>query len=95
MFCIRRKRKHLQTGLREGSRSYGAIACYTVPSSVLILSAEFLQVQMLTGTKIGIREIPDDPDNRSLNIAAGLVSIVCCLQDALAWVVFRVPGATY
>eukprot|EP00913_Durusdinium_trenchii_P001306 g1204.t1 len=27
------------------------------------------EVQMLTGTKIGIREIPDDPDNRSLNIA--------------------------
>ena len=27
------------------------------------------KVQMLTGTKIGIREIPDDPDNRSLNIA--------------------------
>lgn len=30
------------------------------------------EVQMLTGTKIGIREIPDDPDNRSLNIAGPL-----------------------
>ncbi|CAE7814162.1 unnamed protein product [Symbiodinium sp. KB8] len=30
------------------------------------------EVQMLTGTKIGIREIPDDPDNRSLNIATRL-----------------------
>eukprot|EP00435_Cladocopium_sp_Y103_P010236 s4942_g2.t1 len=30
------------------------------------------EVQMLTGTKIGIREIPDDPDNRSLNIAPRL-----------------------
>lgn len=26
---------------------------------------------MLTGTKIGIREIPDDPENRSLNIVRG------------------------
>mmetsp|Transcript_16144 Transcript_16144/g.47061 ORF Transcript_16144/g.47061 Transcript_16144/m.47061 type:complete len:347 (-) Transcript_16144:86-1126(-) len=30
------------------------------------------EVQMITGTKIGIREIPDDPDNRSLNIAGPL-----------------------
>ncbi|CAE8582291.1 unnamed protein product [Polarella glacialis] len=30
------------------------------------------EVQMMTGTKIGIREIPDDPDNRSLNIAGPL-----------------------
>lgn len=32
------------------------------------------EVQMLTGTKIGIREIPDDPDNRSLNIAGPLAN---------------------
>jgi len=30
------------------------------------------EVQMMTGTKIGIREIPDDPDNRSLNITGPL-----------------------
>lgn len=30
------------------------------------------EVQMLTGTKISIREIPDDPENRSLNIAGPL-----------------------
>lgn len=30
------------------------------------------EVQNITGTKIGIREIPDDPDNRSLNIAGPL-----------------------
>eukprot|EP00434_Breviolum_minutum_P038507 symbB.v1.2.034159.t1/scaffold4292.1/size81749/2 len=32
------------------------------------------EVQMLTGTKIGIREIPDDPENRSLNIAGPLAN---------------------
>merc|ERR1711870_214101 len=32
------------------------------------------EVQNLTGTKIGIREIPDDPDNRSLNIAGPLAN---------------------
>jgi len=32
------------------------------------------EVQMLTGTKIGIRDIPDDPDNRSLNIAGPLAA---------------------
>lgn len=32
------------------------------------------EVQTLTGTKIGIREIPDDPDNRSLNIAGPLAN---------------------
>jgi len=32
------------------------------------------EVQVLTGTKISIREIPDDPDNRSLNIAGPLPS---------------------
>mmetsp|Transcript_36226 Transcript_36226/g.77244 ORF Transcript_36226/g.77244 Transcript_36226/m.77244 type:complete len:356 (-) Transcript_36226:82-1149(-) len=31
-------------------------------------------VQNITGAKIGIREIPDDPDNRSLNIAGPLAS---------------------
>mmetsp|Transcript_1793 Transcript_1793/g.4596 ORF Transcript_1793/g.4596 Transcript_1793/m.4596 type:complete len:324 (+) Transcript_1793:221-1192(+) len=30
------------------------------------------EVQMLTGTKISIREIPDDADNRTLNIAGPL-----------------------
>lgn len=30
------------------------------------------EVQSLTGTKIGIREIPGDPDNRSMNIAGPL-----------------------
>jgi len=30
------------------------------------------EVQGITGTKISIREIPDDPDNRSLNIAGPL-----------------------
>ena len=35
---------------------------------------------MLTGTKIGIREIPDDPDNRSLNIAARLQRIIFLAQ---------------
>lgn len=30
------------------------------------------EVQNATGTKIGIRELPDDPDNRSLNIAGPL-----------------------
>lgn len=30
------------------------------------------EVQQLTGTKIGIREIPEDPDNRSMNIAGPL-----------------------
>merc|ERR1712190_156407 len=30
------------------------------------------EVQNATGTKIGIRERPDDPDNRSLNIAGPL-----------------------
>lgn len=38
------------------------------------------KVQMLTGTKIGIREIPDDPDNRSLNIAPRRK-----LQGSLNW----------
>lgn len=32
------------------------------------------EIQQLTGTKIGIREIPDDPDNRSLNITGPLCS---------------------
>lgn len=32
------------------------------------------EVQMITGTKIGIREIPDDADNRSLNIAGPLAN---------------------
>jgi len=32
------------------------------------------EVQGLTGTKIGIREIPGDPDNRSMNIAGPLAS---------------------
>jgi len=32
------------------------------------------EVQTLTGTKIGIREIPGDPDNRSMNIAGPLAS---------------------
>jgi len=32
------------------------------------------EVQMITGTKIGIREIPDDPENRSLNIAGPLAN---------------------
>ncbi|CAJ1446582.1 unnamed protein product [Effrenium voratum] len=32
------------------------------------------EVQLLTGTKIGIREIPDDPENRSLNIAGPLAN---------------------
>lgn len=32
------------------------------------------EVQMMTGTRIGIREIPGDPDNRSLNIAGPLAS---------------------
>lgn len=32
------------------------------------------EVQLATGTKIGIREIPDDPDNRSLNIAGPLAN---------------------
>lgn len=32
------------------------------------------EVQMSTGTKIGIREIPDDPDNRSLNITGPLAN---------------------
>lgn len=32
------------------------------------------EVQQLTGTKIGIREIPGDPDNRSMNIAGPLAS---------------------
>merc|ERR1719401_1448488 len=30
------------------------------------------EVQTMTGTKIGIREIPGDPENRSLNIAGPL-----------------------
>ena len=30
------------------------------------------EVQQLTGIKIGIREIPEDPDNRSMNIAGPL-----------------------
>mmetsp|Transcript_134892 Transcript_134892/g.262706 ORF Transcript_134892/g.262706 Transcript_134892/m.262706 type:complete len:336 (-) Transcript_134892:258-1265(-) len=32
------------------------------------------EIQQLTGTKIGIREIPDDPDSRSLNITGPLCS---------------------
>lgn len=32
------------------------------------------EVQSITGTKIGIREIPGDPDNRSMNIAGPLAS---------------------
>merc|ERR1719230_1002660 len=32
------------------------------------------EVQSMTGTKIGIREIPGDPENRSLNIAGPLAS---------------------
>lgn len=32
------------------------------------------EVQTLTGTKIGIREIPGDPDNRSMNIAGPLAN---------------------
>jgi len=32
------------------------------------------EVQNLTGTRIGIREIPDDADNRSLNIAGPLAN---------------------
>jgi len=32
------------------------------------------EVQKITGTKIGFREIPDDPDNRSLNIAGPLAN---------------------
>mmetsp|Transcript_63028 Transcript_63028/g.111981 ORF Transcript_63028/g.111981 Transcript_63028/m.111981 type:complete len:334 (+) Transcript_63028:113-1114(+) len=32
------------------------------------------EVQQLTGTKIGIREIPGDPDNRSMNIAGPLAN---------------------
>jgi len=32
------------------------------------------EVQSLTGTKIGIREIPGDPENRSMNIAGPLAS---------------------
>eukprot|EP00933_Yihiella_yeosuensis_P009661 TRINITY_DN1156_c0_g4_i2.p1 TRINITY_DN1156_c0_g4~~TRINITY_DN1156_c0_g4_i2.p1 ORF type:complete len:312 (-),score=66.69 TRINITY_DN1156_c0_g4_i2:182-1117(-) len=32
------------------------------------------EVQSMTGTKIGIREIPGDPDNRSLNIAGPLAN---------------------
>jgi len=32
------------------------------------------EVQNLTGTRIGIREIPEDPDNRSLNIAGPLAN---------------------
>merc|ERR1712060_170377 len=32
------------------------------------------EVQNLTNTKIGIREIPEDPDNRSLNIAGPLAN---------------------
>jgi len=32
------------------------------------------EVQAMTGTKIGIREIPNDPDNRSMNIAGPLAS---------------------
>merc|ERR1719409_776860 len=32
------------------------------------------EVQAITGTKIGIREIPGDPDNRSMNIAGPLAS---------------------
>jgi len=30
------------------------------------------EVQQMTGTKIGIRDIPEDPDNRSMNIAGPL-----------------------
>lgn len=46
---------------------------------------------MLTGTKIGIREIPDDPDNRSLNIAArGHFFICCCTADDWAWGVYNI-----
>merc|ERR1740117_829151 len=30
------------------------------------------EIQQMTGTKIGIREIPGDPENRSLNIAGPL-----------------------
>jgi len=32
------------------------------------------EVQQMTGTKIGIREIPGDPDNRSMNIAGPLAN---------------------
>lgn len=32
------------------------------------------EIQTTTGTKIGIREIPDDPDNRSLNITGPLAN---------------------
>lgn len=32
------------------------------------------EVQSLTGTKIGIREITGDPDNRSMNIAGPLTN---------------------
>lgn len=32
------------------------------------------EIQMMTGTKIAIRDIPDDPDNRSLNITGPLSS---------------------
>ncbi|CAE7516992.1 BTR1 [Symbiodinium sp. CCMP2456] len=50
------------------------------------------EVQMLTGTKIGIREIPDDPDNRSLNIATRLMFRDIQLPfPACVWM-FRLKG---
>jgi len=69
--------KQLPPHVMEDSRGF-AMSC-TVPNRLVggligRSGANTKEVQHQTGTKIGIREIPGDPENRTLNIAGPLAA---------------------
>eukprot|EP00933_Yihiella_yeosuensis_P009657 TRINITY_DN1156_c0_g1_i1.p1 TRINITY_DN1156_c0_g1~~TRINITY_DN1156_c0_g1_i1.p1 ORF type:complete len:351 (-),score=91.70 TRINITY_DN1156_c0_g1_i1:64-1116(-) len=75
--CMMRVASSLPPYVMEDSRGF-AMSC-VVPNRLVggLIGrggAGTKEVQMITGTKISIREIPDDPDNRSLNIAGPLAN---------------------